>query len=29
MFSKILKIVWLLIPILIDVLGEDQNERAG
>lgn len=29
MFKQILKIVWLLIPILIDVLGEDQKERAG
>jgi hypothetical protein len=29
MFTKILKIVWLLIPVLIDVLGQDQNERDG
>ena len=29
MLTKILKIVWLLIPVLIDVLGQDQNERDG
>jgi|GEM_PF-4793524 len=29
MFTKILKIIWLLIPVLIDVLGQDQNERDG